>query len=478
MRCLSTYRYSSFISKRINFFLCILVFCISGCKKFLEITPSRIELPTSSVFNDPSTANSAITGIYSQMINDRGFPYYISLYTGLSADELTDYSALTEIGMFYTNSLNPDAEIVGGELWTPAYSYIYQANAAIEGLSASAGLSEELKQQLLGEAKFIRAFWYFYLVNIFGDVPIVTTTDYNASSLARRDRSDSVYAKIISDLQEARSLLISNFVGADGISISEERIRVNKWVATAMLARVYLYAGDFEKSENEASKVINHTGEFEILSDLNEVFKSNSRETIWALQPNVAFGVNTPEGQNYILQGPPESFSAVRSTSISPGLLNSFEGNDLRKDAWLGVFDNYYYPYKYRVAFSNEFEEYSVVLRLAEQYLIRAEARAQQGKISESQADLNIIRSRAGLPNTIASGKADLLLKIEQERRVELFSEYGHRWFDLKRTGRINVIMPVESPKKGGSWSSYKSLFPIPQKERDNNPNLSQNEGY
>jgi hypothetical protein len=163
-------------------------------------------------------------------------------------------------------------------------------------------------------------------------------------------------------------------------------------------------------------------------------------------------------------------------------LLNGFESGDERKNAWIksttinGI--TYNFPYKYKVrttAAGAPKAEYNMVLRLGEQYLIRAEARARQGNIPGAQSDLNAIRARAGLLNTPAGDKASLLLAIENERRVELFSEWGHRWFDLKRTGRANSILVVE---KSPNWQSTDALYPIPQNEIATNPLLTQNAGY
>jgi hypothetical protein len=129
--------------------------------------------------------------------------------------------------------------------------------------------------------------------------------------------------------------------------------------------------------------------------------------------------------------------------------------------------------------------EYFMVLRLGEQYLIRAEARAKQGNIGGAQSDLNVIRNRAGLPNTTASDEASLITAILKERRVELFCEWGHRWFDLKRLGKIDEVMNIVTPIKSNGtvqWQSYKALYPLPLGDlfinNIQNPYLTQNPGY
>jgi len=121
------------------------------------------------------------------------------------------------------------------------------------------------------------------------------------------------------------------------------------------------------------------------------------------------------------------------------------------------------------------------MFRLAEQYLIRAEARAKQGKVTGAESastDLNVIRNRAGLGNTNATDQTTMLLAIEKENWVELFTEMSNRWFNLKRSGRIDVVFNQEDEKKG-TWQSYQALYPFPQSELVANPNLlPNNPGY
>jgi hypothetical protein len=143
-------------------------------------------------------------------------------------------------------------------------------------------------------------------------------------------------------------------------------------------------------------------------------------------------------------------------------------------DVYAGT--TYYFPYKYKIRTGyTPLNEYYTVLRLAEQYLIRAEARVYINDFAGAKADINTIRTRAGLSNTSASDKASLLLAIEQERRIELFVEWGHRWLDLKRTGRASAIL---APLKGADWQSTDILWPIPQSQINTNPSLIQNPGY
>jgi hypothetical protein len=138
----------------------------------------------------------------------------------------------------------------------------------------------------------------------------------------------------------------------------------------------------------------------------------------------------------------------------------------------------FYYPFKYKVAFGTPVMEYLTVLRLGEQYLIRAEARAMQGNLQEAQNDLNIIRARAGLPPLTFSSQPALLAAIRHERQVELFTEWGHRWLDIKRTGTVNDIMTTAATVKGATWSPNWQFFPVPYNDMLRDKNLTQNMGY
>jgi starch-binding outer membrane protein, SusD/RagB family len=147
------------------------------------------------------------------------------------------------------------------------------------------------------------------------------------------------------------------------------------------------------------------------------------------------------------------------------------------------------FPYKYKVSgnapsYNQEITEYNVMLRLAEQYLIRSEAEAENNDLTDGANDLNVIRNRAGLNDisiSNASTQAGLLAAILHERQVELFAEWGSRWFDLIRTDNVNSVMGAPGnvcTYKHGTWNAYDALFPIPQTERNNDPNLTQNTGY
>jgi hypothetical protein len=449
----------------------ILILFIS-CKKFVEVGFPRTSLSSSAVFASDATATAAISGIYNQMSGTQslatGFNS-LSYVAGLSADELVNYQTgnLT-YQQFFENSLTPSNSTLTSNIWGEPYQYIYKANAILEGLQSSSGITPALKSQLRGEALFIRAFAHFYLVNLFGDVPLVLTTDYRQNAIVQRVPKVRVYQQIKTDLKEAQNLLSMDY------SFSQnERVRPNQWAATALLGRVYLYQQQWDSAELQTSRVINNTGIYSLTS-LDSVFLANSSEAIWQLAS--PFG-NTTDAQTFIFSGNPPD-AALRNTFV-----NEFETGDLRKQNWIGTSlsgtDTFYYPYKYKATVPSPITEYSMVLRLAEQYLIRAEARAMQGKITggnSAETDVNFIRNRAGLPNTIAATLVEMIAAISNEMRFEFFTEWGHRWLNLKRLGIIDTVLQNLKP----AWSTYDQLYPIPKAQLDNDPGMAnaQNPGY
>ena len=461
-----------FMKKSLNIFPLFLltIIVLSACKKFIEVDPPNNLIISDVVFRNDSTAKAAVAGIYSEMMNN-GNQFCAgaqTLYAGLSADELYYYSPSVIYDEYYKNEITQvtHSSVLSFLFWEPAYKYIYVANLCIEKINSSASLSPVMKNQLTGEAKFIRAFCYFNLVNLFGGVPLVTETDYKKNAVKPRAGADEVYSQIVNDLQDARNLLANNY---------PEKARPNKLAAAALLARVYLYKKDWVNAESMASVVIN-SGSFSLVTNLSNVFLKNSNEAIWQLQP-VNPNVNTWEGNSIL----PASVSATPTFLVTNSLVSSFETNDQRKTAWIAsrVFSaqTVYYPFKYKVCGSGApLTEYYTVLRLAEQYLIRAEARANQNNLPQAIDDINIIRTRAGLTNVPYTLTQDQVLSaIEQERKIELMFEWGHRWFDLKRTGKADSILGTLKP---GSWQPTDKLWPIPVNQVNANPTLTQNPGY
>ncbi|SFM79400.1 Starch-binding associating with outer membrane [Chitinophaga sp. YR627] len=476
------------------YFCCIcIVLSLYSCRKYLELPAPVTSVNASNVYNDNSTAIAVVTAIYARMSNtfyDQG-PTAISLYPELSADNLRLFSVNANLNYtrHYQNEL--DQRYISVPFWNTLYSIIYSINTAIEGLSASVNLNIMIRDRLLGELYFLRAYHYFYLVNLYGDVPLLTTSIYQESIKVPRTATDEIYTQMLADLDIAGKQLDNIYVDETLLNASSERIRPNMAAVNALTARVNLYMKRYPAAEAAATKVIEKTAMYTSNIPLSEIFKKNSKETIWSLQP-VKKQFNTDEGELFVL--PDGGPNDVNPLYISDALLNSFEPGDQRKTAWIGHVSvgnqDYSYPAKYKVKFGDaEVSEYTILLRLAEQYLIRAEARNEQNNTSGAIADLNVLRSRSRrdisqqVPNPLPDLPAgltqtELRTLILNERRVELFMEGGHRWFDLRRTGQIDKIMSKAAVTKNGSWQSFKALYPIPISDILLSPLLRQNPGY
>ena len=443
----------------------------AGCEKMVEASNPTNELRSANVFASNGTAESAGAGMYSSLYWSRQlFQSSLSAITGICADEMK-YLRNTNFDQYMNNAILPDdANVLA--IWTELYASVYTANSVLEGVNSSTAVSDSLKKRLTGEAKFIRAFCHFYLVNLWGDVPVITTTEVDKTSVAPRDSVAKVYRQIIADLQDAQSLLPVNYNVYGG-----DRTRATQWSATALLARVYLYMGNWSAAETQATALINNTALFGLAVNTAAItpFLKNSNESIWQFfSASTANNGYAAEGGVFV--------TSTANYVLRTELYGAFETGDKRKANWTRTItlSSIVYPqtYKYRLNSSTAataagIQEFPTVLRLGEQYLVRAEARAQQSNITGSQADINVIRARAGLGVTTAADQATLLTAIEKERQVELFCEFGHRWLDLKRTNRLDAVMKAAKPS---TWTSVKAaLFPIPQSAINSNPNLSQN---
>lgn len=466
----------------------------TSCKKFVEVGGPKTSLSIKNVYNNNASAIGVLTSLYSNLsiraINAPGELVSLSCIAGLSADELTLYPAANDgdLSAYYENKLTN----LSSDYWKTTYKRIYVVNEALEALPLSTGLTPAVKKQLLGEARFMRAFYYFYLVNLYGDVPLVLTTDYSINALIAKSPKDQVYQQIISDLKEAQNLLSDQYLEADCITVyprgAEERIRPTKWAAVALLARVYTYESEWANAEAEANLILANASQYSLVP-LNQVFLKNNPEAIWQLQP-ISAGYNTADAYLFIL--PSTGPGPLNPVFLNDDLVNSFEPGDQRKSNWIGrVIANstiYNFADKYKVtpsgAYNSPVSEYNTVMRLAEQVLIRAEARAHLNNLGGAIMDIDQIRGRAGLPLIAAVNpginQLDLIAEVLRQRELEFFTEWGHRWLDLKRTGNIDAVMGIATPQKsnGGLWKSYQQLYPIPLDELNKNPNLTATPGY
>jgi hypothetical protein len=454
-----------------------------SCKKLIEVDAPVTSTNASNVYSNDATAIAVLTGIYSSLSQGKFITGSsgLSLYAGLSADEFTLFSGITDVTRisYFKNSLSVNTG--GYEYWVTLYPFIFKCNSAIEGLSQTSSLSPAVQKQLIGEAKFMRAFFYFYLVNLYGPVPLAVSTNYNINQNSYRSPVAEVYNKIVEDLTEAKELLSTTFLDGTLLKVSAERVRPTKWAAAALLARVYLYYNDYEKAELESTSVIDQFSFFE-LSTLNNAFLKASlgnKEAIWQLQP-VNLGRNTEDGWMFVINA---ALGTNKPVYLNSALIGAFELGDSRKSSWVKDTiisgKTYSYPYKYKSAkLNNPVTEYLMIIRLAEQFLIRAEARIHLANIEGAKKDINVIRRRANLPDILTNDNMQLMEIVMHEKQIELFTELGHRWLDLKRSKAVDLVMSKVTPLKGGTWQNDWQWYPLPAYDLQLNQNLEQNQGY
>lgn len=462
------------LKSNIRLALMLVLVLLSGCKKFVDVGAPENRIGIKESFETEASATSAILGLYAQnLTGGQGLIRFYSACMGNSADELKSTSDAYNV--FANNSVPVNSFYISEYLWYSSYNQIMLCNQAIEGLTASASLRPAVKSSLKGEAKFWRAFTYFYLVNMFGDVPMPLGTNALENSRLSRIPAAQVWAQIITDLKDAEATLAVDYPGTGF------RTRLSKPVAEAFLARVYLYQKDWDNAETYATKVIK--GGYVLLNKENiaGVFNNTSEETIFQVANTTGL---SSFGPLYV-----SATGIVPVLSMTSDLYDSFENTDLRKNNWArqkaANGQQFIEIYKYKTHIGTG-SEYDIVFRLAEQFLIRAEARTHLNKLTGANSavsDLNEIKTRAGLPEVSVLSQPAVLLEIEQERRHELFGEFGHRWLDLKRTP--STVAPATSSRADDlfsqmkpGWKSSAKLYPIPVSQITQNTNLTQNEGY
>ncbi|MCK8491092.1 RagB/SusD family nutrient uptake outer membrane protein [Spirosoma sp. RP8] len=434
---------------------------LTSCKEVLEPTPYDIRIDDLALTRAADVPLVRI-GLYSAF---RSMTSSIVIAGDFTADNIKHngtFASYQEFGTKQITSTNTDVS----DYWGRIYRTVYVANFILERLPAVTGVTEANRKQLTAEARFLRGFANFMGTYTYGDIPLPTTTDQSTNRNIGRTARATVLASVLADYQAALAdLPDDSSTGAAYLS---------KRVVQAALARFYLYQKNWAEAERYATLVIN-SGKFSLVPDYNTVviqnFTSESIFEVGYTQNDDPATLNTlfvsrreviPSDQLVAVLNSAESGARVATITFN---VQQQQGND---NGWT--------VRKYGIAIENNAN--IVVFRLAEMYLIRAEARAQQGNqigANGAVADLTILRNRAKASAITVTNQADVLLAIERERQYELAFE-GHRWYDLVRTGRAQAVMAAFSP----NWNSRYELWPIPQSEILRNPGLqgAQNPGY
>jgi hypothetical protein len=438
--------------------LVILLMLLSSCKKFLTIQPQQYISDQETIY-DKASSQTALRGTYRALANNN---YYGESFIEVGFFAGGDWVNQTTGGgaNLVTQNFRSDDSYFEN-VWSAIYATINGANnviAKVPGVQDPT-LTQQLKNQIIGEALFIRALSYFDLARSWGGVPLVLTPTSSSSganaTIARSSLTDT-WNQVLSDLDSAYTLLPNTV----------NRVDASQNTVVALRARLHLYKQEWAQAETDATVLINNTTAYQLKSPFNSWFQQQNQESIFELQ----FSVQNPSTIYNQMQIPANSGSyryAPSQTLVN--LLNDSTIGGGRKALIAKQVQSGSIIWYGNLYTKNTDPVY--VLRIAEQYLIRAEARAQQGTNLGSAGalgDLNAVRARAGVPLSTDSTQTGLLLAIENERRVE-FALEPFRWFDLARTGRAATVLGVPA---------YKLLFPIPATEIGLNPNLTQNPSY
>ncbi|WP_442591744.1 RagB/SusD family nutrient uptake outer membrane protein [Pedobacter sp. AW31-3R] len=449
---------------------------LSACEKIVDINPPINEITTETVFSSDKLAANALSGLYTGLSGSTTQSTSLPVYSSIQADDLL-YTGINATSSELFNNSYSFLSTFQSSIFSDWYSTIYRANAIIEGLQKYSGTSDAVKKSYTAEAKAIRAYCYFNLVNSFGEVPLVLTTNVAVNAVMPKTPIATIYAQMIADLTDAKANLLPDYTAS-----SNTRLGVNRFVATALLARVSLFNGDYTAAESNASEVIasNLYSLIPTANITNGVWVKNNTESIWQMSPPInVTNQYTMEAGTFL-----PSFGGTAQYELRGSFVALFSDTDKRREKWMrrdtiGTTIKVL-PFKYKyttnaLAVAAGVAESPTVLRLAEQYLIRAEARARTGtNLSGALSDMNMIRSRAEATASTTTDQATLLDEILLESRKELFCEQAYRWYNLKRTGQADAVL-------GALKSSYKptaKLFPIPATAIDANPYLVQNPGY
>lgn len=432
-----------------------------SCKKTLDQQPQS-SLDATTGYTTRQGLEAGIIGTYDGLQQTGYMSLNFLIFSDMYADNIQWTGTFPTWSQVYNKTILPDNVDIA-TIWNAIYNTVNRANNII---AAAPSITDPAfsKDRAIGECETIRALAYFDLIRMFGGSPTgynqssglgvplrinPTLTPADATSQARASEAD-VYTQILKDLDDAIAKL-PNTVGTG---------RVNKYVATALKARVQLYRQQWADAEALSTTVINSPNKYALIvgSSYGNIYTlKNSSESLWELQ------YNATDANNIAFYYYPSTLGGRNEVSSTTSLRDAFEANDVRK------------PINYTTTPAGKQLKYSQVnpgiddvmmMRLAEVYLTRAEARVQQGNLSGAITDLNIIRTRAGLTTSLAVTQADILTAIYKERRLELAHE-GQRFFDLRRYNQTGITQ------------TFRNLFPIPQAEILNSNGLVvQNPGY
>lgn len=487
--------------KKLVLFLLALtaIFANNACKKFLELEPVSQGIAVSNTsadsifYKSASEAEAALAGTYRDFKNE-----YFELDYFVNGDAQSDdaYAGADNPANFQIDEFRLDATNSNvARDWRYLYATIGKCNTLINNVMAvnDPALSAARKEEMVGEASFIRAFMYFQAVQLWGDIPLqlkevksisaATLEEIYPQIFPARSPEAAVYDQIIADLETAIAKLPAN---------AAHKGYATKGAANAVLAKVYAtrLPINWAKVQAHCDAVI--AGGYSLLPDYEQLWNSANENTAEAIfEINYDGGITDGNWGTKMFRG----LDWKKFNIPSNDLLAAYdaEGDLKRKNANVifldvsGKWSDTHYP-QTQYPFVNKWRNFQegsnqnyIFIRLADILLLKAEALTELGDAAGATALVNQIRTRVNLAAITASSPSELRLAIEKERRLELAFE-GHRWFDLKRTGRaievMNAVKGSGGVSLGYALNTNRLVWPIPQAELDKNIKLVQNVGY
>ena len=434
-----------------------IVVLLSSCAGYLDVKPLESISDTQTIY-DKASSETAIRGVYSALASGNYYGTTFQSIGYLSGDNIQWTGSQSQVQEFINKKVNADNSTIAGA-WTAIYVTINRANNVLAKVPTVTDplLTEALKNQIIGEAYFIRALAYFDLARTWGGVPIVTkpTASPTENRGIARSTQAQTYSQVLKDLEAAEPLL----------PLTTDRYRATRKTVWALRARYHLYQKEWAKAEEYATKLLTDSN-YRLLKPFNTFFANDARgtqESVFEIfysanEPNTHRNQWQPQTNGGTRQwAPNDAIVALLNDPTIGGTRSTLVAKD-NQNRWYG---NLYY----RTPASDP----SYIIRIAELYLIRAEARANQDKLTDALADLNAVRDRAGVAASTAASTSAVLLAIENERRVE-FALEPHRWYDIVRTGRAAQVFNLTDANR--------LVLPIPAGELLIDKSLVQNQGY
>ena len=467
--------------KSIILFLFSLLMLTACTDDFLKEN-AKASITSENYFKTSGDAIGSLNGVYKTLANPQmlgGTDIMMVALADLGSDDITTGPSPTNVSQAFNeislHTYTPE-NTVFLDVWTNLYRGIDRANLVIEKVP-EISMDKTLQNRILGEATYLRALYYFYLVRLWGDVPLLIEYTKELQTRPTRMPVAQVYAQIEKDLLFAETnISVLRYTGNDIGRVSLPTVK-------ATLARVYLTQGKWNLASTKAQEVINTAG-YSLWAKYADALKfpanENGRESLFEVQLFRDGGITS----RLMIRTQPR----INRIGTTPGygdwastddLFKVYENADARKAFNFQISENVPYLIKHRdeAAIDRNQSNNFPIFRLSEMYLILSEALNEaEGPTTAAYTAINVIRTRSTLPNAkIGLSKDQFREVVLNERRLELALE-GHRWFDLVRTNRLVAV--VKSAKPNSSIADRNKLYPIPQVERDLNPNLTQNAGY